>query len=151
MPPKYSGVQAAGLSSFLPANGNQGNSAFVAEGYVPPKPGTIDLATPIQVQGDIFRAMGIPLLRGRLFTDADSQPPAQLVVIVNQQLAQQSWPAQNPIGKRMRPGLAHATFGFSPTTLGQPEKPPFVTYSAPAPRQFTTLGERGLQILKLIP
>ncbi|HEY1809107.1 MAG TPA: ABC transporter permease [Acidobacteriaceae bacterium] len=98
------GVTSVGLSSFLPANGNQGNSAFIAEGYVPPKPGTIDLGTPIMVQGDIFRAMGIPLLRGRFFTEGDNQPHAQLVVIVNQQFAQQSWPGQNPIGKRMRIG-----------------------------------------------
>ncbi|MGA7524195.1 MAG: ABC transporter permease [Acidobacteriaceae bacterium] len=100
------GVESVGLSSFLPANGNQGNSAFVAEGYVPKQPGAIDLATPIQVQGDLFRAMGIPLLRGRLFTEADNQPHAQLVVVVNQRLAQQSWPGQNPIGKRMRLGTS---------------------------------------------
>jgi predicted permease len=100
------GVTSVGLTSFLPANGNQGNSAFIAEGYVPSKPGTIDLGTPILVQGDLFRAMGIPLLRGRFFTEADNQPHAQLAVIVNQQFAQQSWPGQNPIGKRMRIGTA---------------------------------------------
>ncbi len=98
------GVTSAGLTSFLPANGSQGNSAFVAEGYAPAKPGQIDLATPLQVQGDLFRAMGIPLLRGRLFTEADDNPKAQLVAVVNQQFAQQSWPGQNPIGKRMRIG-----------------------------------------------
>ena len=47
--------------------------------------------------------MGIPLLRGRYFTDAD-KAGAQLVVIVNQSLAQHYWPNQDPIGKRMRVG-----------------------------------------------
>ena len=98
------GVTSAGLTSFLPANGNQGNSAFVAEGYVPAKPGAIDLGTPIQVQGDLFQAMGIRLLRGRFFTEADNNPRSQLVVIVNHEFALQSWPGQNPIGKRMRLG-----------------------------------------------
>lgn len=97
------GVQSAGLTSFLPANGSYGNSAFFVEGYVPPKPGTIDLATIIQVQGDYFQTMGTPVLRGRLFTPAD-KAGAQLVVIVNKTLADQSWPGQNPIGKRMRLG-----------------------------------------------
>ncbi|MFP5230640.1 MAG: ABC transporter permease [Acidobacteriota bacterium] len=100
------GVTSAGLTSFLPANGTQGNSAFVAEGYAPARPGAIDLASPIQMQGDLFQAMGIHLLRGRLLTEADNNPKGQLVVVVNQALAQQSWPGQNPIGKRMRLGTA---------------------------------------------
>lgn len=97
------GVTAAGLTTFMPANGNQGNSAFMAEGYVPPKPGVIDLASFIQVQGDYFRAIGTPLLRGRYFTPAD-KAGALLVVIVDHTLAQQSWPGQDPIGKRLRIG-----------------------------------------------
>jgi putative ABC transport system permease protein len=100
------GVTTAGLTSFLPANGSLGSGAFVAEGYVPPKPGNIDFATQILVQGDIFRAMGTRLLRGRLFTEADDKTDSRLVVIVNHQLAQQSWPGQDPIGKRVRVGTS---------------------------------------------
>ena len=95
------GVKSVGLTSFLPASGNNSNSAFVAEGYVAPKAGSIDLATTIRLQGDYFQAMGIPLLRGRTFTPEDKEG-AQLVVIVNHKLAEQSWPGQNPIGKRLR-------------------------------------------------
>ena len=97
------GVQSVALTSFLPANGNQGNSAFVAEGYVPQKAGTIDLGTPILIEGDYFAASGTSLLRGRFFTPAD-RAGSQLVIIVDHSLAQQSWPGQNPIGKRMRIG-----------------------------------------------
>ena len=97
------GVTNAGLTEFLPASGNNSNSAFVAEGYVPPKPGDLDLATPAGVQGDYFEAMKIPLLRGRLFTPADKEG-GQLVVIVNKKMAEKSWPGQDPIGKRMRIG-----------------------------------------------
>jgi len=98
------GVSRVGLTTFLPANGTQGNSAIVPEGYVPAKAGTIDLASPIQVEGDYFQAIGTPLIRGRFFTPADDNAKAQLVVIVNHTLAQQSWPGQNPIGKRLRVG-----------------------------------------------
>ena len=55
------------------------------------------------MQGDYHRAMGIPLLHGRFFTP-DDRKGAQLVVIVNQKLAEQSWPGQDPIGKRLRLG-----------------------------------------------
>jgi putative ABC transport system permease protein len=99
------GVKSVGLTSFLPASGDNTNSAFLAEGYVPHKAGELDLATTITVEGDYFQTMGIPLLRGRLFTPADKEG-SQLVAIVNHKLAQQSWPGQNPIGKRLRAGTS---------------------------------------------
>jgi putative ABC transport system permease protein len=98
------GVTHAGLTSFLPANGTNGNSAFVAEGYTPAKPGSIPLGTSIQVEGDVISTMGTPLLRGRLFTPADNQPNSQLVTIVNRTLADQCWSGQDPIGRRLRIG-----------------------------------------------
>ena len=96
------GVKTVGLTSFLPASNNNSSSAFLPEGYVA-KDGNLDLATTVAVQGDYHRAMGIPLLHGRLFTQ-DDRKGAQLVVIVNQKLAEQSWPGQGPIGKRLRLG-----------------------------------------------
>jgi putative ABC transport system permease protein len=97
------GVKSVGVTSFLPAAGNNTNSVFVAEGYVAPKDGGMDLATAIQVEGDYFSAMGIPLLHGRFFTPDDKEGAA-LVVIVNKKLAEQSWPGKDPIGKRLRLG-----------------------------------------------
>ncbi|MDE3149962.1 MAG: ABC transporter permease, partial [Acidobacteriota bacterium] len=98
------GVEAVGLTSMLPASGNNSNSAFLAEGYVPPKGAGLNLAWPSQIMGSYFRAAGIPLLRGRAFTDADNVK-APLVIIVNHALAQHFWPGQNPIGKRVRWGM----------------------------------------------
>ena len=97
------GVKSVGLTSFLPAQGSNNNEAIIADGYTPPN-NAYDLATTIQVQGDYFTAMGIPLLRGRLLTPADKED-SQLVVVVNHKLAETSWPGQDPIGKRMRVGL----------------------------------------------
>jgi putative ABC transport system permease protein len=45
-----------------------------------------------------FRAMGIPLLRGRLFDDGDG-PDAPEVALISQSLAQERWPGQNPLGR----------------------------------------------------
>ena len=97
------GAKSVGITSFLPASGNNTNSVFVAEGYVPAKDAPMDLATTISVQGDYFQAMGIPLLRGR-FLNEDDKGGSQLVMVVNRKLAEQSWPGQDPIGKRMRLG-----------------------------------------------
>ena len=99
------GVKSAGVTSFLPASGNQTNSVFLAEGYVAPKDGGYDLSTIIQIESDYLQAMGVPLLRGRYFTPDDKEG-TQLVAIVNRKLAEQSWPGQNPIGKRLRLGTA---------------------------------------------
>jgi len=98
-------AEAVGLATTLPGTGNTGMTVFLPEGYVPPKGANMSLASPGSVMGDYFKAMKIPLLRGRFFTEADTAD-AQLVVIVNRQLAQHYWPNQDPIGKRLRIGTA---------------------------------------------
>lgn len=97
------GVQSVGLTSFLPASGNNSMSTFVVEGYVPPQGAAMNLATLATVQGDYLQAMGIPLLAGRFFTAADT-PNTQLVAIVNHKLAEHYWPGADPIGKHLRIG-----------------------------------------------
>jgi predicted permease len=98
------GVRAVGLTSILPASGGNSNEAFIADGYVPPLGSGLNTATPMVIEGDYFPAMGIPLLRGRVFNDADNAK-GQLVTIVNHKLAQDIWPNQDPIGKRLRIGV----------------------------------------------
>jgi putative ABC transport system permease protein len=97
------GVKAVGLTSFLPASGNNSNTAFVVEGYVPPQGAAMNLATPVVVQGDYLQTMGIPLLAGRFFTPSDTAD-TQLVAIVNHKLAEHYWPGSDPVGKRVRIG-----------------------------------------------
>ena len=53
---------------------------------------------------DFFRAMGIPLLRGRIFTDADTPRNAPPVLIINEAMARLYWPNDDPIGKRIKFG-----------------------------------------------
>jgi putative ABC transport system permease protein len=93
------GVQAAGLTSTIPATGD-GIEIFVVEGYVDPRGPDRSTASPSEVMPDYFQAMGIPLLRGRYFTEADDAN-SQLAVIVNHEFAQHYWPGQDPIGKRI--------------------------------------------------
>jgi predicted permease len=55
------------------------------------------------VAGDYFPAMQIPLLRGRLFTENDNATTPK-VVVIDDYMAAQFWPGQDPIGKRVRLG-----------------------------------------------
>jgi putative ABC transport system permease protein len=54
---------------------------------------------------DYFRTMQIALLKGRLFSDAD-RADSTPVVIVDRELAEMAFPGENPIGKRIKPGVA---------------------------------------------
>ncbi len=98
------GVEAAGITSLLPASGNDFGLAFTLEGYVPAKGAGLNMAAMSMVQGDPFQALGIRLLRGRVFNEAD-KAGSPLVAIVNRKLAQHYWPGQDPIGKRLRRGM----------------------------------------------
>jgi predicted permease len=98
------GVEAVGITSLLPAAGNNSGIAFTIEGYVPPRGAGLNMAAMSLVEGDPFEALGIRVLRGRVFTESDNAG-SQLVAIVNRKMAERYWPGQDPIGKRLRRGL----------------------------------------------
>ena len=56
-----------------------------------------------EVSADVFRTLGTPLLRGRIFSIGD-RPEAPRVAIINDALARRSWPGQDPIGRRFKFG-----------------------------------------------
>jgi predicted permease len=143
------GVQTAGLTSLLPASGNSEETYFVVEGYVAPQGASMNEATPTCVIGDYFRAMSIPLLRGRTFTEAD-MPGAQLVVIVNHKFAQHYWPNQDPIGRRIRVGTPQMKTLWT-TVVGEvadvkevsPDAPPYEQFYLPVAQTEEDIGELG--------
>ena len=56
------------------------------------------------VDGEYFRAMRIPLVDGRLFTDDDKRP-GTLVALVDTHMAAQLWPGASPLGRRVQLGF----------------------------------------------
>src|SRR5438876_2770565 len=98
------GMEAFGITSFLPAACINCGIAFTIEGYVPPKGAGLNMAAMSLVESDTFEALGIRVLRGRAFTESDSAG-SQLVAIVNRKMAERYWPGQDPIGKRLRRGM----------------------------------------------
>jgi predicted permease len=140
------GVTATGLTSLLPAGGNNNNQTFVVEGYTPPQGADMNLATVSQVIANYFPAMGIPLLHGRLFTPADRHG-SELVLIVNHALAEHFWPGQDPLGKRLRIGTAQMQTPWI-TVIGEvadvkltsPDEPSKQQYYIPVDQAEDDLG-----------
>jgi predicted permease len=98
-----SGVTAVGLTSNVPFNGNVGSGSYSIVGYDPPAGEAQPHGRQEIVGGDYFRAMQIPLVAGRLFTDADSadSPP---VVAIDQYLVKRYFQGRSPIGQQIRRG-----------------------------------------------
>jgi putative ABC transport system permease protein len=93
------GVETAALGTVVPLTGNHSRSDITIEGMALPKPGNWPHPDCHQISPGYLRTLGIPLLRGRTFTDADNEH-APLVALVNEKLARQFWPKVDPIGKR---------------------------------------------------
>jgi putative ABC transport system permease protein len=96
------GVDTAGAVSSLPLESAGPPDDFLIEGRPDPPPGAPAwnarylLATP-----RIFRALGIPLKRGRLFSDGDV-PGRPLVAVINETAARLYWPGDDPVGATIR-------------------------------------------------
>jgi predicted permease len=98
------GMEAVGITTVLPSTGDWDGPAITIEGYVPPKGAALNMPMATLVRGDPLQSLGIRLLRGRTFTEADNAN-SQLVAVVNSELAQRDWPGQDPVGKRFRRGM----------------------------------------------
>jgi putative ABC transport system permease protein len=93
------GVESAALGNHIPLTGAHGRTDITIEGMALPKPGSFPHPDVHTVSPDYVRALGMVLQRGRTFTDADNET-APLVALVNDKLARQFWPNDDPIGKR---------------------------------------------------
>jgi predicted permease len=97
------GVVHTGATHALPWSGNNSARYFYAEGQPLPPPGREDdyNINYRVVSPDYFDAMGIAILKGRDFVNAD-RLESDPVVVVNQMLAKRLWLDDDPLGKRIR-------------------------------------------------
>ncbi len=114
-----SGVQAAGAIDSLPFSNPDSYANFYRDDRPVPAPGQVPNAMKAAATPGYFRAMGIPLRRGRLFNASDGHMPplkrdmssvvayiqsAELVAVINETMARRFWPGEDPIGKSFRFG-----------------------------------------------
>jgi putative ABC transport system permease protein len=115
------GVQYAAAASGLPLGNNGWQTSFVVDGRPEPPRGQTPLMEACTVTPDYFKAMNIPLLHGRYFTDHDNRSfiagrdlsklsegerliSGANVIIVDDLFAKQHWPGEEAVGKRIRFG-----------------------------------------------
>jgi putative ABC transport system permease protein len=97
------GVRAAALTLSLPIDGSNWDSVFiVADKPVPPR-AQLPSSDFTPVSKNYFKAMGIRLLKGRVFTESDVTGKSA-VTVINERLAARLWPGEDPIGKRLKQG-----------------------------------------------
>jgi putative ABC transport system permease protein len=95
------GVTAVGTTHVIPVNDDTFMTSFEVEGRVPASADEELSASFRKVSPDFFRALRIPLLAGRSFTDQDDEHRPR-VAIVSQEMARRFWPGADPLGKRIR-------------------------------------------------
>jgi len=94
------GITAVALADSLPPDGWGAIQTFSREDRPFPEPGHRgDNMVVRAVNRDYFRAIGIPLISGRVFTEGETRE--SLVVIVNQALVRRYFPDDEPLGKRI--------------------------------------------------
>jgi predicted permease len=91
------GVEAAGLTDAIPLGHNR-SWGIGAKGVVYKRGGYYPDGYVRIISDGYFKAMGVPLHAGRDFTERDDMT-SQKVIIVNESLARELWPGQNPIGQ----------------------------------------------------
>jgi len=93
------GVLAAGYTTSVPLEWKGAASEFRIEGVVPDK-GTAYDANHRQVSASYLKAIGMPLVRGRLFDGGDTET-SRPVVIINETMARRYWRDDDPVGRRI--------------------------------------------------
>ena len=94
------GVESASLSRGVPVR-NWDGQYFVTDENPHPAGGEVPDANYVCVGPHYFKTMQIPIVRGRVFSDFDTQS-SEPAAIVSQSLATKYWPGQDPIGKRLK-------------------------------------------------
>jgi predicted permease len=116
-------IEAAAFGSSLPFTWNTSTSVFFRTDLPVPEPGKFPAANTHVVTLDYFRAMGIPLLRGELFSGHEpvpTMPPGEAITlallrdiyagmelscVISDRMAEQVWPGEDPIGKTVQFGF----------------------------------------------
>ena len=144
-------VQAVGVGFPGPLRGSNASGSFNIED----RPARAGVEQPFanigSVSGGYFAAMGVPLVAGRTFTDAD-RDQTQPVAVVSVALARRYWPGQNALGKRLRfgddgsePWIVVVGIVGDARQLGLDREPPPVLYIPyqQFPLPFTNLAVRS--------
>jgi predicted permease len=94
------GVVSVGVTTTVPLTGTGSTQPFTIEGRPAASIAEQPMAQTRYISPDYFRAIGIPLRQGRVFSDYDRDNSVP-VVIISEAMARRFWPGENPIGRRL--------------------------------------------------
>ena len=147
------GVESASLASYVPMGGFPGKASIFVQGRAIPPGQHAPLVLLNRVDPPYFDTMHVALFRGRAFLDSDNEtaPP---VAIVNQTMAADFWPHEDPIGKYFRMNndstspieVVGVTGDGKYQTVNEDAQPFFYV---PLAQSFAS--KRALQIRTLVP
>lgn len=146
------GVQAVAVSSALPFHDSQVALPVpikISDRIAGPA-GSEPIALMIKASDEYFRALGVPLLQGRLFDrrDRDNAPP---VVLINETMARRFWPAETPLGRtisftaagqNLTAEIIGVVGAVRPTGFDSEPRPEFYLHYPQSPAGLVTLFVR---------
>jgi putative ABC transport system permease protein len=94
------GVQAAFASNLVPLGSGGGDSTIAIDGQAVAKGDEPNIGF-TAVSPHLLRTLGLPIIRGRDFTDTEGVSRAP-VAVINEAMAKKFWPKEDPIGRRFR-------------------------------------------------
>lgn len=97
------GVESAALGTNVPLTNSHSRGDITVEGMALPAPGSFPHPDRHSISPGYLHTLGVRLLRGRDFTDADLDT-APRVALINARLARDLFPGRDPVGKRFHPG-----------------------------------------------
>jgi predicted permease len=128
------GVDAAGAVTGLPLTSSGASGTTTIDTRAVPEKDTTPEADQRPVMPGYFEAMGIPLLHGRYFDRRDTATAAP-VAIVDEALANAYWPHRDPIGQRIKDGLAPSKLPWR-TVVGVVRHVRYRTLESPSRVEF---------------
>ena len=84
-------------------------TTFEVKGWAPSTPDNRHTSQVHMTSPGYFRAMGIPVLRGRVYTPAENRLDAAPVIVVSESFVRKYFPNENPLGKHVTYGITHDT------------------------------------------
>ena len=143
------GVRNVALQLYSPLAGNNWGDCVVLQGHPAPGPNDKCNATFDRVSPQFLDALGVPILRGRGFTEQDLTSPHQ-VAVVNQTFVKRFFPKEDPLGKHF--GMEYPQYSdsfeivgvFADFKMNNPRDPARPVYLRPLGLRFNGYKETRL-------
>jgi predicted permease len=145
------GVASIGMGLYSPLEGNNWGECVIQQGHPAPRPGDKCGSTWDRVSTHFLDAIGVPVVRGRGFTDQDTSTSRQ-VAIVNRAFVKRFFPNEDPVGKRFGIGFPQYSDSFeivgvfADFKMNGPRDPVRPVYLRPLTQRFSGYQDQGMNV-----